>query len=60
MWKNKSNKPLEISVTMGKIVKVNDLVVKAMGSKNQISCEEKTAPIRRKIRTRYFSDLNLL
>jgi len=60
MLNNKPNNPLVVTVIMGRMVRVIDLASKASGSKNQISCEEKMAPIRRKIRIEYFSHLIFL
>jgi hypothetical protein len=44
---------VDIKVMIGQIESSTERVNKAIGSKNQKSWEEKTAPIRRKIRIMY-------
>lgn len=54
-----SNKVLDTKVRMGQTEMVIDLVKSAIGSKNQISGEENSAPTKRKMRMEYLTYLSL-
>ena len=54
-----SNIEPDAKVTMGQTEMVIDLVKSAIGSKNQMSWEENSAPTKRKIRMEYFTYRNL-